>query len=298
MNHENETMTGLRFLFVTTLNLIITVAEIIGGVLSGSLALLSDAFHNLGDSLSIVLGYVAQRIGGRPQNSQQTFGYRRAEILAAFVNGLFLIGVSLVLMFEAAQRFMKPEPINGGIMLTVAVIGLLANVISALLMHHGAKDSLNIRATYLHIMADALSSVAVIVGGIIIVFFNLTWVDPLLTLLVSFYIIYETWPVIRDTVKILMQTAPDLDYDQIAADIKTIPGVIRVHHIHAWQIDENKVVFSAHVNLKDVQLSVAEETVASIKAMLMDKYHICHVTIQPEVHHGETDALFVDKDRL
>ena len=298
MDHQEEQMTGMRFLFVTVLNLLITVAEIVGGLLSGSLALLSDAFHNLGDSLSIVLGYVAQRISGKPQNRQRTFGYRRAEILAAFVNGLFLIGVSIVLMVEAARRFAKPEPINGDIMLIVAVIGLAANLLSAVLMHHGSKDSLNIKATYLHVLADALSSVAVIVGGILIVLFDITWVDPLLTLLVSFYIIYETWPVIHETVQIFMQTAPKLDYDQIAADIVEIPGVLRVHHIHAWLIDENKIVFSAHVNMKDVKLSEVEKTVAQISSLLTERYHICHVTIQPEVHHGETDALFVNKDKV
>ncbi|GAB6092648.1 cobalt transporter [Furfurilactobacillus curtus] len=295
---QETKMTGARFLFVTLLNLLITVAEIAGGLVSGSLALLSDAFHNLGDSLSIVLGYVAQRISGKQQNRQRTFGYRRAEILAAFVNGLFLIGVSVVLMVEAARRFMKPEPINGDIMLIVAVIGLLANLISAILMHRGAEESLNIKATYLHVLADALSSIAVIIGGVLIVVFNITWIDPLLTLLVSFYIIYETWPVIHDSISILMQTAPQLDYDAIAADITTIPGVIRVHHIHAWLIDENKVVFSAHVNMQDVMLSEAEQTVAQIRDLLVQKYHLCHVTIQPEVHHGANDALFVNKDRL
>ncbi|GKT02739.1 cation diffusion facilitator family transporter [Furfurilactobacillus sp. WILCCON 0119] len=298
MEHENEQMTGTRFLFVTVLNVLITIAEIVGGLFSGSLALLSDAFHNLGDSFSIVLGYAAQKISGKPQNKQRTFGYRRAEILAAFVNGLFLMGVSAVLMVEAARRFMNPEPINGGIMLTVAVIGLIANLLSAVLMHHGSKDSLNIKATYLHVLADALSSVAVIIGGILIVLFHISWVDPLLTLLVSLYIIYETWPVIHETVSILMQTAPELDYDQLAADIVAVPGVLRVHHIHAWLIDENKIVFSAHVNMEDVKLSVAEETVAQIRDMLTKKHGICHVTIQPEVHHGEKDALFVDKDAL
>ena len=148
---------GRRFLAVTLLNATITVVEIIGGVVSGSLALLSDAFHNLGDSLSIVMGYVAQTISGRPENSRRTFGYRRAEILSAFLNALFLIVMSIFLIVEAIQRLEKPTHINGRVMLIVAVVGLIANLLSAVLLHEGSHDSLNIKATYLHVLSDSLS---------------------------------------------------------------------------------------------------------------------------------------------
>ncbi len=171
---HNNRVSGGRFLAVTILNVAITIVEIIRGLLSGSLALLSDAFHNLGDSLSIVLGYFAQSIAGRPENHRRTYGYRRAEILAAMLNALFFNrGVRLFLIIEAIKHLHHPEHVNGPIMLTVAIVGLLANLISAGLLQGGSHHSLNVRATYLHVLSDALSSVAVILGGLVLTFVNL-----------------------------------------------------------------------------------------------------------------------------
>ena len=151
-----EKITGKRFLAVTLLNVLITIVEIIGGLISGSLALLSDAFHNMGDSFSIVLGYFAQHIGGRPETRKRTYGYRRAEILSALTNSLLLIIIAIFLIGEAIQRLDHPQHINGGIMLIVAIVGLLANLASALLLHSGSHNSLNVKATYLHVLSDAV----------------------------------------------------------------------------------------------------------------------------------------------
>lgn len=289
---------GIRFFWVTMLNILITIAEILGGIFSGSLALLSDAFHNLGDSASILMGYFAQVIGSRPETERRTYGYRRAEILSAFLNSLFLIIVSIFLMVEAVRRLFHPQPVDGKLMLIVAVIGFIANLASALLLQQGSKASLNIKATYLHILSDALSSIGVIIGALVITFWNIYWLDPVLTILVAIYICYEVCPVIHQTLSILMQSSPHLDFDQIKTDITQIEGVIGVHHVHAWMIDEHRIIFSAHINLSDRSLSSVEPIYRQVEALLKEKYHICHITIQAEVDRGIEEPLFntpVDK---
>lgn len=289
---HSQIINSRRFFLVTLLNILITVVEIIGGLLSGSLALLSDAIHNLGDSLSILLGFCAQLIGSRPENAKRTFGYRRAEILAALLNALFLIIISLFLIIEAAQRITQPQPINGPVMLSVAIVGLLANLVSAGLLHQGSDSSLNIKATYLHILSDALSSVGVIIGGVVITLTEITWIDPLITVIVAIYICIKTWPIVHKTLSILMQSSPDLDYPAIKHDILNIDGVVSVHHVHAWMIDEQRIIFSAHINLHDIKLSEVEPIYLEIENLLHKKYNIGHVTIQAEVERGIDEELF------
>jgi cobalt-zinc-cadmium efflux system protein len=293
---DSHRLRGQNFLIVTVLNLLITIVEIIGGIISGSLALLSDAFHNLGDSFSIVLGYVAQLIAHRPESKHRTYGYRRAEILSAFLNALFLIVISIFLIVEAAKRFAHPQPVNGEIMLMVAVVGLVANFASAYLLHRGSKDSLNVKATYLHVLSDALSSLAVIIGGFILMFVDLPWLDPVLTIGVSLYVASEAWPIIRQTVGILMQSSPDLDFKSIDHDLMQIEGVNDVHHIHAWQIDEHRIIFSAHISCDNLQLCELGKIYDQINDVLQKKYGIAHVTIQAECDRGDDKELFNTKE--
>lgn len=297
----DEQITGRRFFAVTVLNVLITVVEIIGGLVSGSLALLSDSFHNLGDSFSIVLGYFAQTIANKPETSKRTYGYRRAEILSAMINATFLIIVSLFLIIEAVKRIQQPTHINGKIMLVVAVVGLVANLLSAMLLHSGSHNNLNVKATYLHVLSDALSSFAVIIGGVILTFVNVSWLDPVLTIAVALYIAYEAWPVIQQTITILMESAPQLDYKGIEHDLVQIDGVTAVHHVHAWMIDEKRIIFSAHLNCHDMKLSDVEKIYSQVDQLLREKYGICHVTIQAEYHRGKDEDFFdtdVDEQHL
>lgn len=287
-----ERITGQRFLAVTLLNVLITVVEIIGGLISGSLALLSDAFHNMGDSFSIILGYFAQQIGGRPETRKSTYGYRRAEILSALTNSLLLVIIAIFLIGEAIQRLSHPQHINGTIMMVVAIVGLVANFLSAALLHSGSHDNLNVKATYLHVLSDALSSVAVIIGGIILIFVNVPWLDPLLTIAVAIYIAYESLPIINQTIRILMQSSPDLDYEAIAKDLTSIDGVDAVHHVHAWMIDEHHIIFSAHLNCEDKPLSQIEQIYSQVEKLLREKYGICHITLQAECSRGKGEELF------
>ena len=294
---ETENVSTVRFFWVTVLNILITVVEILGGLLSGSLALLSDAFHNLSDSASIVISYIAQRIATKPETPQRTFGYRRAEILSALLNAGLLIVIALFIVIEAVKRFMHPDHVNGDIMTVVAVVGLLANFISAGLLHAGSRHSLNIKATYLHILADALSSIGVVITGIILIFWHVKWLDPVVSVLVALYIAYEALPIIQKTINILMQAAPDIDYDAIKKDITSIPQVNSVHHVHAWLIDEHHTTFSAHINCEDIKLSEVEPIYRQISKLLQDKYHISHVTIQAECQRGINEKMFdIDRD--
>lgn len=293
---HQENVTGKRFFAVTILNITITVVELIGGVLSGSLALLSDAFHNFGDSASIIVSYFAQVVGNRPETSKQTYGYKRAEILSALLNALLLVIIAIGLLVEAVKRFQHPTHINGEIMLIVAVVGLIANFLSAALLHAGSHDSLNIKATYLHVLSDALSSLAVIIAAIILIFVNIPWLDPLLTVAVALYIAWEALPILKQTLQILMQAAPKLDYHGICQDIQKIDGVVGVHHIHAWSVDEHHIMFSLHINCPDIKLSEAEKIYSHIEHLLRTKYGICHITIQAECDRGRQEPMFDTMD--
>lgn len=288
---EKKTMSGQKFLTVTLLNAAITVVEIVGGVLSGSLSLLSDAFHNLGDTFSIAIGYFAHRISQRCEDEHNTYGYGRAQILAALLNALLLVVVAIFLVAEAVRRLFQPEHINGDLMMIVAVVGLVANLISAVLMHGGSKHNMNMKATYLHLLSDTLSSFGVIFGGLMIAWYNVTMIDPIITILVALYISVESWPIVRHAVSILMQGTPKLDYEAIKEDLMKIDGITSVHHIHAWMIDENRIVFSAHVNMRDMKLSEAEMIYHRIERVLTTKYHISHVTIQAEDVRGKDAEL-------
>lgn len=292
---ERDNLSGQRFLGVTLLNAGITVLEILGGLFSGSLALLSDAVHNLGDTLSIAIGYFAHRISQRNEDDRNTFGYGRAQILAALLNAMLLLIVSAFLVIEAIQRLQHPESVKGDVMLIVAVVGTIANLLSAWLLHRGAKHSLNMKATYLHLLSDTLSSFGVIIGGLLIQWYNVTMVDSIITMIVAVYIAVESWPIIRHTITILMQGAPMMDYEAIKTDLLKIDGVTNVHHIHVWMIDENRIMFSAHVNMRDMKLSEAEVIYRQIEQVLVSKYGICHVTIQAEDVRGKDEGLILNE---
>lgn len=293
--HNHDVLSGSRFFFVTVLNVLITIAEFVGGALSGSLSLISDAFHNLGDSFSIAFSYAAHRISKKRQNERNTFGYKRAEIIAAFLNSIALCLICVFLVIEAVKRFSHPQSINGNLMLIVAIIGLIANFVSAFLLNAGAKHNLNMRATYLHILSDALSSVAIIIGGVLIDIFGWVMIDPIVTILVAVYIFYESIPIIRQTCRILMQGAPDIDYQAIKDDLLKINGVFGVHHVHAWSIDEHNIIFSAHVNMHDMKISEAQQIYTEIDDLMEKKYHMCHVTIQAETTRGENEDMIYDR---
>ena len=283
MAGHSHAYTGKRIFWVALLNTSITVAEVVGGILSGSLALLSDALHNLSDTAAVVLAYVANKIAGRAKDARRTYGYKRAEILAAFINSVVLLAISLLLLFEAYKRLRAPEAIDGTLMIIVALIGLFADLLSVFLLQKDAGKSLNIKASYLHLISDTISSVGVLAGGIAIQLWGIVWVDPLVTVLIALYVAKETMEVIRKTVNILMQSAPPLDFAAIKAEIMKVDKVKNIHHIHSWMVDEETIHFEAHIDLDDMLLSEAEKVYDRIEAILKGRYGIGHVTLQAEV---------------
>lgn len=277
-------MSEKKLLITVILNFVITVAEVIGGLISNSLALLSDALHNLGDSVAVFIAYLANFISKKDPDKRKTFGYKRIEILAAFINSTFLVAICIFLIYEAIQRFRNPRQIDGLIMLIVACIGFFANAFAVFLLKPDSSKNLNIRAAYLHLLGDTLSSALVIAGGILIYFFNIGWLDPVITILISLYIMKESYNLIKDSVNILMQSAPDLlNLENIKKDIEMIPEVLNIHHIHAWNLNDREIHFEGHIDLnKDLQVSQTDEIRKKIELLLAEKYNITHFTLQIE----------------
>ncbi|MGI6745769.1 MAG: cation diffusion facilitator family transporter [Acutalibacteraceae bacterium] len=282
--HDMSDLSGKKIFSVTVLNAVITLAEIIGGIVSGSLALLSDALHNLSDTAAIALSFFAYKIAQRPADIKRTFGYKRAEILTAFINSAILFAISLVLIFEAIRRWMSPELINGTLMITVALIGLIANIVSVLLLKKNSQDSLNIKSSYLHLLSDTISSIGVLIGGVAIKLWGIVWIDPLITVLISIYILRETGLVIKKAVDILMQSSPVLDYEAIKRDIEKSEKIKNIHHVHSWMSDEKTIYFEAHIEMEDILLSDAEKVCDEIEQLLKERWGISHITLQAEVN--------------
>lgn len=277
-------MHGRKLFWVILLNLVITIAQVIGGFISNSLALLSDALHNLGDTTAIIIAWVANRVSRRQANEKHTFGYKRFQILAAFFNALVLISICIYLFVEAYQRLMDPQPVKSGIMLIVATVGLLGNLASVLILQKNRGENLNVKAAYLHLLGDTLSSVAVILGGLFMWIYGIYWIDPVITFIVGVYILIHTWQVLVETYGILMQaTPPEIDIVEIKNRLQKIDDVNDIHRVHIWRLDDTSLFFEAHVNSGvDVTISESEEIRRRIEKVLKDDFKINHVTLQME----------------
>ena len=273
-----------RLALTVLLNGFITLVQIVGGVLSNSLALISDAIHNLSDTLALVLAWVANRVGKRKPDIRKTFGYQRFEILSAFINASALTAVSIYLIYEAILRFLHPEPVQSMLMLVIAVTGLVANLVSMLFLHRDSHHSLNVRAAYVHLLGDTLSSVAVIAGALLIRFTGQTWIDPALTLLISIVIIRQAWHILRESTDILMQGVPaHLNLGEIKTLIEQHPEICNIHHVHCWQLSDRQIHFEAHVETRrDMTLSEAAAVRDQIEDMLEEKFNVIHTTLQME----------------
>ena len=285
-NHHAHTQNirGKKLLWVTLLNFLISLVQIVGGVLSNSLSLISDAIHNLGDTSAIFIAFLAGKRADKKPDVQKTFGYKRIEILAALFNAVVLIAICIFLFVEAYERLKNPQAIKGGAMLTVAIFGLLANLISVLVLQKEKSHNLNIRAAYLHLLGDTLSSVAVIVGGIAILFWQVYWLDPLVTVAVGIYIIRHALGVVRQTVNILMQATPHhISIQEIKQSVEALPQVENIHHLHIWQMNEEQTHLEAHLNMRqDLLLSEAQIVRHDVETLLKEKFGIEHITLQIE----------------
>jgi cobalt-zinc-cadmium efflux system protein len=282
--HHHRDIKSENLVAAIFLNFAITIVEIYGGILSNSYALLSDAMHNFGDTIAIFLAYLSYKIGKRTPTLTKTFGFKRIEILAALINGIALIIICIFLIYGAVIRLKSPASINGLIMVVIAIIGLLGNFIAMALLKKDKEKNLNIRAAYLHLLADALSSLAVVAGGILIFFYKIFWLDPIITFVISIYILKEAWYILKQSYLILLQATPDdLDLTKVKSSIETISEIEDIHHIHAWKLNDTQIHFECHVDLKrDYKISETEEILFKIKNLLKDDYNIIHTTIQFE----------------
>jgi len=273
-----------RLIISAALNLATTVAQIIGGILSGSLSLISDALHNLSDTVALVISLFAVRLSKRKNTEAQTFGYKRAEILAALFNACALVVVSVFLFKEAIVRFSHPHPVNSVLMLSVALVGLIANIVSVFLLKAHAHEDLNIRAAYVHLFSDFLSSIAVIIGALAILISKAYWIDPALTILIGIYVLKEGYNIIEESTRILMQHVPKgINLREIQARIEGIDGVKDIHHAHLWAVTERDIHFEAHINVsRDMPVSETCLLVKQVEETLKEHFAITHVTLQIE----------------
>ena len=289
-----------NLIIIMVLNFIITLVELVGGLLSGSLSLLSDALHNFSDGISVIVSFIAIRLSKRENTLKNTFGYKRAEILAALFNSSFLIIISFFLFKEAYLRIQHPQNIDSRIMIAVALVGLAANVISVFLLKPGSKNNMNIRSAYVHLFSDSLSSLGVIIGGILIYYFNTTIVDSILTMAIGVYVLKEGFDILKNSTYILMEKTPaHIDILKIKEIIEKIPEVDNLHHVHIWQINEKQFLFEGHIDIKrDIYLSKAEKIRSDISSILLDKFGINHSTLQVEYNCCKDKKIIKNRQRV
>ena len=289
-HHHGKDLKGRNLLISILLNILITVAQVIGGIISGSLALLSDALHNFSDVLSLIISYAANLLAKKEASTNKTFGYKRAEIIAAFVNSATLIVVAVILIIEAIERFIQPQIIGSNLVILLALLGILANGFSVLLLKKDSERNMNMRSAYLHLLTDMMASIAVLVGGILMKFFEWYWVDPLLTILIALYLIYMGYDLLKNSTRVLMLFTPDtIEVQKIVEVINSLNTVKNVHHVHIWQLNEDEVHLEAHIDFdRDINLSEFDVILEQIEKEVFEKFGINHVNIQPEF--GKCDS--------
>lgn len=297
-DHPHVHPDGASAIRPLTLALVITasftVIEFVGGVLSDSLALMSDAGHMLTDSLALLLSLGALRIAMRPPTKERTFGFLRAEILAALVNGSTLIIVSLLIFYEAVNRLVNQPEIDAPLMLLVAVLGLAANASGIFLLHDKSRNNLNIRGAFLHMFGDLLSSVAVVVGALLIMFFDVRVVDPVLSVIIGVIILGGAWKLVTQSTSILLESVPShIDLDKVKAAIMELEGSVEVHDLHVWTLSSGRYALSAHIVVKDRPVSECGDMISSLQELLKERFAITHTTFQMECAScGEDSCVF------
>lgn len=293
-NHSHRDLKGRNLIISILLNILITVSQVIGGIVSGSLALLSDALHNFSDVLSLVISYVATVLAKREASTNKTFGYKRAEIIAAFVNAATLIIVAILLVIEAVERFTDPQAVGYNLVIWLSLLGILANGFSVLLLKKDSAHNMNMRSAYLHLLTDMMASVAVLIGGLLMKLYGLFWIDPLLTVLIAIYLIYMGYDLLKASTRVLMLFTPDtVEVKQIVSAISQLPRIKNVHHVHIWQLNEEEVHLEAHIDFKeDINLSEFDAILDQIEEVV-HKFGINHVNIQPEFGKCDSKQLIV-----
>lgn len=294
-NCSHHHVKGKNLLFSIVLNIVITVAQIIGGLLSGSLALISDALHNFSDVLTLLFSYIANVLSKKKASLNQTFGYKRAELIAAFVNSITLIIVAFYLIYEAAHRFVNPETIKSNLVIWLSILGIAVNGISALLLKKDADHNINMKSAYIHLFTDMMASVAVLVGGLLMKYLHIYWIDSVLTFAIAIYLIFVGYDLLKKSIQMLMLFTPaHVDIKEIVREVHKIVGVNKLHHIHVWHLNDHELHLEAHLDCsEDIKMSEFNILLEQIELVLLEKFDINHINIQPEFQKVDSKDFIV-----
>lgn len=288
--HDVRGSSTKRLAIVLGLISLYMVAEVVGGVVANSLALLADAGHMLSDAAALALALFAGWIARRPPTPRQSYGYYRVEILAALVNGSTLVAIAILIVVEAWRRFQAPPTVTGELVIGIAFGGLLVNLIALKILNAGKNENLNVRGAWLHVLTDALGSVGAIVGGVLVWMFGWYWADPAVSVVIALLVIYSSWALLKETVAVLMEGAPGgVDVDGIRDAIVSVPGVLSVHDLHVWSITSGMIALSAHVCVSSAASN--GEVLSMLRAILRERYRIDHVTIETEALEPRHEAM-------
>jgi len=299
--HFNDAakQTILQLSSALILTLAFVMVEAAAGLLANSLALLTDAAHNLTDVIALGISWYAVHLASQPSNSRKTYGYHRAEILAALLNSTTLVVISLGIFYVAYRRLIHPPQINSSILIGVGVLAFIVNLASALLLRRGSTDDLNLRSAFVHMIGDVASALGAVTAGLIIYFARADWLDPAVSVLIGFLILYNAWGILRETVDILLEAAPrDVDLSAMVRDMMQIKGVIGIHDLHVWSITHGLRTMSAHVLTEDVSIRAGADIQRQINEIAFQRYHIGHATLQLECVDCIPDSLYCDMNEV
>jgi|TARA_B100000749_G_scaffold280077_2_gene274686 cobalt-zinc-cadmium efflux system protein len=282
-SHHGD-LNNKKLYWAVFINIVLTVFQIAGGVVSGSLSLLADALHNFSDAGALAIAAIAAKIAKFPPSKKMTYGYRRAEIIGALINSTTLVLIGLYLIYESFSRYQEQSPIDGWVVVIVAGMALVIDLATAFLTYSGSKDSINIRAAFIHNLSDAMASVVVIISGSLIIIYQVYLIDLIATALISAYVLYHAYIMIKECIQILMQMTPEgMSIESIINEISKLPGVEGAHHIHVWQLDDRKIYLEGHIKIGETNLTKIEEIKSRIRQCLKDGFAIEHSTLEIEI---------------
>ena len=288
-HHHHEHSNDKNLIVAISINLFLTFAQFFGGLISGSLALIADAIHNLSDAVSLGIAIFARAIGRKTADEFRTFGYKRAEVIAALINLTLMLIISLYLIYEAIWRFIEPQIISGWIVIIIAGIALIVDLYTSVITYRLSENNMNMKAAFLHNLSDALASIGVVVAGSLILLYEWFWVDSLITMIIAGYILLQTFKMFPNSVNFLMDATPNnISIEDVKTSMSLIKGVEDVHHIHVWNLDEQRVALEAHVVTGAESLKDNATIKEAIKKSLQEKYDIDHSTL--EFEHMDEDC--------
>jgi len=281
--HHHHEVSGKNLGWSIILNVGITIAELIGGLISGSISLISDATHNFSDVISLVVSYIANKLTKRKATQNQTFGFKRSEIIAAFFNSVTLMALAVFILYEGFIRLFNPVIVGADWVIWLAILSILVNGASVLFIRNEAHDNINIKSAYLHLFTDMLTSIAVLAGGFAMKYLQWFWVDSVFSIAIAIYLLFSSWRIFKSSLRIIMQFTPEnISIDEIISQLEKLQGVKDIHHVHVWQINEHDIMFEAHVDMnQNIKITEFELILEDIKGVLK-QFKIGHCTLQPE----------------